>query len=210
LAAVSLFRPLLSDVRAHGGVKGMLSDFGPPRFSWHNLFPAFLLALFALMLTEAAEWNPLARIIPVIVGSGAILFCALALMNEIFKRSTVKKESLDEIARGQVQQKIHMDIKSNISHLPVKTLLVRGAIFFGWMVAFLVSMAGIGLIPTVPLFVIAFMRIEGGEPWRIVLPMAAFMCVFIYVLFDQLLAIPWPPSVLGDFFPMLKGVVPSV
>jgi hypothetical protein len=40
--------------------------------------------------------------------------------------------------------------------------------------------------------------------------MAAFMCIFIYVLFDQLLAIPWPPSVMGDFFPMLKGVVPSV
>ena len=210
LAAISLFRPLLSDVRAHGGVKGMLSDFGRPRFSWHNLFPAFLLALFTLMLTEAVEWNPLARIIPLIVGSGAIAFCALALMNEIFKRDTVKKESLDEIARAQVQQKIHMDIKSNISHLPVKTLLVRGAIFFGWMIAFLISMALIGLIPTVPVFVIAFMRIEGREPWRIALPMAAFMCVFIYVLFDQLLAIPWPPSVLGDLFPMLKGLVPSV
>ena len=71
-------------------------------------------------------------------------------------------------------------------------------------------MALIGLIPTVPLFVIAFMRIEGREPWRIVLPMAAIMCTFIYFLFDQLLAIPWPPSVLGDFVPSLKGVVPSV
>jgi hypothetical protein len=54
------------------------------------------------------------------------------------------------------------------------------------------------------------MRIEGREPWRIVLPMAAFMCVFIYGLFDQLLAIPWPPSVLGDLVPSLKGVIPSV
>jgi hypothetical protein len=210
LAAVSLFRPLLQDVRAHGGLKGMLSDFGPPHFSWQNLFPAFLLGLFAVMLTEAVAWNPLARIIPLIVGSGAIVFCALALMNEIFKRGTVKKESLDEIARAQVQQKIHMDIKSNISHLPVKTLLLRGSVFFGWMVAFLISMALIGLIPTVPLFVIMFMRIEGREPWRIVLPMAAFMCVFIYGLFDQLLAIPWPPSVLGDLVPLLKGVIPSV
>ena len=38
------------------------------------------------MLTEAVEWNPLARIIPLIVGSGAIVFCALALTNEIFKK----------------------------------------------------------------------------------------------------------------------------
>jgi hypothetical protein len=71
-------------------------------------------------------------------------------------------------------------------------------------------MALIGLIPTVPLFIVLLMRIEGREPWRIVLPMAVFMCAFIYVLFDQLLAIPWPPSVLGDFVPALKGVIPSV
>jgi len=134
----------------------------------------------------------------------------LALANEIFKRGTIRQESMGEKARAQVQEKIHMDIKSNISHLPVKILLTRGAIFFGWMVGFLMSMALIGLIPTVPLFVILFMRVEGREPWRIVLPLAAIMCVFIYVLFDQLLAIPWPPSVLGDFVPSLKGVVPSV
>jgi TctA family transporter len=210
LAGLSLFRPLLQDVRAHGGPKGMLSDFGRPHFSWSNLFPAFLLVLFAVMLSEAHEWNPLARIIPVIVGTGAIVFCSLALINEIFKRGGVKQESLDEKARAQVQQKMHMDIKSNVSHLPVTTLLIRGAMFFGWMVVFLASMALIGLIPTVPVFIILLMRLEGREPWRIVLPMAAFMCVFIYVLFDQLLAIPWPPSVLGDFVPALRGVIPSV
>jgi len=210
LAALSLFRPLLQDMRAHGGVKGLFSDFGAPRFSWHNLFPAFLLGLFGVMLSQAVDWNPLARIIPLIVGSGAVFFCLLALGNEIFKRSRVKKESLDEIARAQVTQNIHMDIKSNVSHLKAQTLLSRGAIFFGWMVGFLISMSLIGLIPTVPLFIILFMRIEGRESWRIVLPMAAVMCVFIYALFDQLLAIPWPPSVLGDLVPALKGVVPSV
>jgi len=210
LAAVSLFRPLIQDVRNHGGIRGMLSDFGRPHFSWHNLFPAFLLALFAAMLTEAVEWNALARIVPLIVGTGAMIFAALALVNEVFKRTQVKKESLSELARAQVQEKIHMDIKSTVSHLPAKTLIARGLMFFGWMVVFLGSMALIGLIPTVPLFVIAFMRIEGREPWRIVLPLAAFMCVFIYVLFDQLLAIPWPPSVLGDFLPALRGVIPSV
>jgi TctA family transporter len=201
LAALSLFRPLLQDVKAHGGVKGMLSDFGRPRFAWTNLFPAALLVLFAAMLSEAVEWNPLARIVPLIVGSGAVLFCSLALANEVFKKTAVKKMGLDEQAKAQVQQKMHMDIKSNIGHLPVKTLLWRGGIFYGWMVAFLTSMAVIGIIPTVPLFIVSFMRIEAREPWRIVAPMAAIMCVFVYYLFDQLLAIPWPPTVLADYAP---------
>ena len=94
-------------------------------------------------------------------------------MTPVFKRSTVKVERLGERAMAQVQQKIHMDIASTISDLPVKTLLARGGIFFGWLVAFLVSMAMIGLIPTVPIFVIAFMRIEAREPWYLVLPYAS-------------------------------------
>jgi len=210
LAALSLFRPLVQDVRAHGGVGGLFSGFGRAHFSWANIFPVFLLGLFAAMLSEATEWNPLARIIPLIVGSGAMLFCLLALINDVFKRGGGKRETLDEIARAQVVQKIHMDIKSNVGHIPRHKLLFRGAIFFGWMIGFLVSMALIGIIPTVPLFIMLFMRLEGREPWRIVIPMAVVMCGFIYVLFDQLLAIPWPPTVLGDFVPALRGVVPSV
>ena len=103
-----------------------------------------------------------------------------------------------------------MDIASNIEHLSPLTIFVRGAMFFGWLVAFLVSMALIGLIPTVPLFVVSFMRIEGREPWRIVIPMAFCITAGIYGLFDQLLTIPWPPSLLGDLIPALRGVIPSV
>ena len=71
-------------------------------------------------------------------------------------------------------------------------------------------MATIGLIPTVPLFVVAFMRLEAREPWYIVLPYAVVMCLFIYILFDQLLAIPWPPSLLGGWMPWLKAYIPTI
>ncbi len=210
LAALSLFRPLLQDVRAHGGVKGLLSDFGPPRFSWSNALPIFLLILFVVMMSEAVTWNDLAGIVPLIVGSGAILFCSLALMTQVSKRSALQATGLGEKAMAQVQQKIHMDVTSTLTEMPVATLLARGAVFFGWLVAFLISMAAIGLIPTVPLFVVAFMRFEAREPWRIVLPYALVMAVFIYYVFDQFLAIPWPPTLLGDYFPDLRGVIPSV
>jgi len=67
----------------------------------------------------------------------------------------------------------------------------------------------IGLIPAVPIFILAYMRFEGQEKWRIAVPMAASVVVLIYVVFDQLLAIPWPPTLLGTLFPALK-VIPSV
>ncbi len=209
-SALSLLGPFLKDVKAHGGLRGMASDFHAPRFRAQQIFPAFMLVIFITMMSQAMTWNFYAKIIPMIVGSGAILFCSLSLLTDIFKSETIKAASLEAAARGEVEQKIHMDIGTNLTDMSNKEILLRGAIFFGWMLAFLGSMALIGLIPTVPVFIICFMRVEAREPWKIVLPMATFMCIFIYVLFDQLLTIPWPGSFLGDAIPWFKEHIPSM
>jgi hypothetical protein len=186
----------------------MLSNFGRPRLTTSNLFPAALLCLFIVMLAMSVHWPFEAKIIPTIVGTGAVIACGLSLANEIFSKSD-QEIGLADKAKKVVSQKIHMDIASKTGHLPAGTILLRGFMFFGWMVAFLGSMAVIGLIPTVPLFIIAYMRLEGPEKWRHAAMMAGVMTALIYVVFDQLLTIPWPPTYLGQWFPELK-VIPSV
>jgi TctA family transporter len=209
MALLSLVRPFLQDVKAHGGWRGMMSDFHAPVFRWQQAFPAFMLVLFSVMMAEAFTWNFYAKIIPMIVGTGALFFCGLSLLNDLFKAETHKARSAEAEARGEVAEKMHMDIASTITHLPQMMVFLRGVIFFGWMVFFLAGMALIGLIPTVPLFIIAFMRVEAKEPWKIVVPMALIMVVFIYFLFDWLLAIPWPGSYLGDYWMWWKEHMPS-
>ena len=209
MSLLSLLRPFLQDVKAHGGVKGMLSDFHAPHFNKSQIFPVFLLAIFATMMTEAITWNFYAKIIPMIVGTGAILFCSLSLMNDVFKSQVHAARTLEAAAKGEVAEKIHMDIGSNVSHLPPMTVFLRGVTFFGWMVFFLCSMALIGLIPTVPIFIILFMRVEAKERWTLTLPMALCMFLFCWFLFDWLLSIPWPGSYLGDYWQWWKDNVPS-
>jgi TctA family transporter len=204
LAGLSLLRPLLQDIRNHGGLKTMVTQWGKPQFSSDNLFPAALLCLFIIMLSQSFDWAFAARIIPTIVGTGAIIFCSLSLINEIFGAHNAGDA---EVAGAT--KKIHMDIASKTGHLPGKVVLGRGFLFFGWMAGFAACMALIGLIPTVPVFIIAFMRLEGREPWKIVIPMATCVVLLIYVVFDQLLAIPWPPTLAGTLFPALH-VIPSV
>jgi TctA family transporter len=206
MAGLSLLRPLLADIRSHGGVKKMVSQWGHPMLSPENLFAAALLCLFIAMIAASLDWSFAARIIPTIVGTGAILFCSLSLINDVF--------GLHERNGGggviaEKSKKIHMDIASKTAHLPTKIILTRGFLFFGWMAGFAACMALIGLIPTVPVFIVAFMRFEGREPWRIVVPMAASVVALIYVVFDQLLAIPWPPTLAGMLFPVLHAI-PSV
>lgn len=210
MAGLSLLRPLLQDVRAHGGLKRMVSQWGHPLLATDNLFPAALLCLFAAMLVQSLDWAFAARIIPTIVGTGAILFCSLSLINDVFGLHE-RGGAIAELAGadGKGQQKIHMDIASKTAHLPGAVVLTRGFMFFGWMASFMAVMAVIGLIPTVPIFIIAYMRLEGREPWKIAVPMAAAVVALIYVVFDQFLAIPWPPTLLGMLFPALK-FIPSV
>jgi TctA family transporter len=210
LSILTLTRPVLQDIREHHGIKAMLSNFGTPRLTAQNLFPAALLCLFVVMLAQSTHWSFEAKIIPSIVGTVALITCGLSLANEIFsKQHGEGVVGLADKAKAVVTQKIHMDIASKTGHLPGDVILIRGFVFFGWMVAFLCSMATIGLLPTVPVFVIAYMRLEGREKYRHAILMAGIMVTLIYGVFDQLLSLPWPPTLLGDWFPIFKKI-PSV
>ena len=215
LALLGLVRPLVQDVKAHGGVKGMLSGFGAPRFTIQNLYSVFMICLIGAMVWQAMSWNFSAKIVPLIVGSLALTFCTVGLLNDVFRKPEDQMElGLASLAQKQVERKaeakIHMDLESDTDHVPVNQIAVRALLFFGWLLAFMGSMAVIGLIPTVPLFVIMYMRLEGPERWSIIVPYAVLLTVFIWIVFDQLLTIPWPPTYLGGWVPALKGLIPSV
>jgi len=214
LSVLGLLRSFLEDVRAHGGIGGMVTGFGAARFQPTNLLPAALLALIAAMLAQSLDWSFEAKIVPMIVGGLALLFGMLTLGNEVFRAPTaIARGDAGDRVVAEVEQrtgasahKMHMDIESRISLLPAAIKLRRGALFFGWMAAFLGAMAMIGFIATVPIFIIAYMRLEGRERWSLTLPMAATMTLFIYALFDRLLAIPWPPSFVGMIVPALRAI----
>jgi hypothetical protein len=186
----------------------MLTGFGKPRFQPSDLFAVFMILLLGSMVIEASGWNLGAKIVPMTVGSLALIFVTISLLNQVF-RQPVPKPGAAAGGDAATPYRQHMDLDSGTQHLPVRVVAQRGLIFFGWLLAFMGSMATIGLIPTVPLFVIAYMRTEAREPWTIVLAQAAGLTLFIYIVFDQLLTIPWPQTLLGYLFPALK-FIPSV
>ena len=210
LAVLGLVRPMLQDVKVHGGLKRMLTDFGRPRFHPTDLLYVFIIGLLALALLEASAWTLNAKIVPMIVGSLALAFAVTSLLNQMFRvLASPSPAGMADAAKAEIGQKIHMDLASDTDHVPLKSLLLRAGIFFGWLAGFMASMAVIGLIPTVPMFVIAFMRTENSEPWKLVLPQAVGLTLFIYIVFDQLLSVPWPTTLLGTLFPVLK-IIPSL
>src|SRR5262249_8432777 len=111
LSALTILRPVLQDIREHHGVGNMLSNFGKPELKVDNLFPAALLCLFAVMLYMSLDWPFEAKIIPTIVGIGALSFGGLSLFNDVFGRH-YHVAALGEKAQAAVSSKIHMDVDS--------------------------------------------------------------------------------------------------
>jgi TctA family transporter len=210
LAILGLVRPLLQDIRSQGGIHRMLRSFGAPVFHPQQLFTIFMLCLFGGALLIASGWEFSAKIAPFIVGTIALSVTALSLFNDLCRKpEAAARPGLAEQAQYEVGQRIHMDLASDTAHLPVRTVATRAARFFGYLIGFMASMAVIGLIPTVALFVLLFMRLEGRERWSLVVPYAVILVLAVTVVFDFFMSVPWPPTLLGQLVPLLK-VIPSV
>jgi hypothetical protein len=52
------------------------------------------------------------------------------------------------------------------------------------------------------------MRWHGHERWRTALVVSIGMFAFMWLVFDVIVHEPWPPTVLGNAFPVLRTVVP--
>src|SRR5438445_294939 len=205
-----LVPPFLQDIRSQGGVRRMLMSFQRPTFHPSQLFTMFMIALIGAAVVAALRWDFSAKIVPLVVGTLALCAAALSLFNEMCRKpAAAVAEGLAEHAQHEVGEKIHMDLTSDTGHLPVREIVVRAALFFGYLIGFMGVMAIIGLIPTVGLFVVFFMRHEARERWPLVIPYAAVLVVFIWLAFDYFMAVPWPPTLIGQWFPMLKAI-PSV
>lgn len=210
LAILGLVRPLLQDVRRHGGLKNLLTDFGPPRFQPQQLFTMFMIVVLGSLVAVAVQWDFSAKIVPVVVGTLGLSMAVLSVFNDMCRRPVaLAAAGLGAAAQHEFEEKIHMDLASDTDHLPTRTVVLRAARFFGYLLGFMAVMAVIGLIPTVAVFVVFFMRYEAQERWSLVVPYVVSLVAGIYVAFHLFMAVPWPQTLLGTLFPALK-VIPSM
>jgi len=213
MSALALLKPFYEDVKASGGFIKVLTGFGKPSFRPTDLFYVFFIGLIVVMMSEAVTWNFSARLVPVIVGSLALGFATISLLIQVFRRPELQEKPtvVEGEATASQQMRIHMDLSTDhLSEITLRLVLTRAATFFGWLLLLMLSMYLIGLIPSIPLFVIAYMHFENREPWKIMIPMAVGLTIFVYIVFDQLLTIPWPPTLLGGMYPGLRPWFPSM
>jgi len=179
-------------------------------------FTGALAALFAVSLWVSAEWEFGALLMPQVIGWGGLGFTGLLLFNALFvarvetaaagpKGASLVEDTKDHLGGGDDQ---YFDIRMDFGHLERRTILTRAAAYFGWCLAFLAIAKVIGLLPSLLIFLAGYIRYEGRESWKMALSIALPTWGLSYLLFHTILRVPWPHTLLSEWFPALR-VLPS-
>ena len=98
------------------------------------------------------------------------------------------------------------DTPSELDHLSNSEIRRRTTGYFSWCLLTLATALLIGLLPAILIFLISYLRIESKESWKMTLAVGLGSWSVSYLLFHQLLRVPWPASFIGDLLPGLRAI----
>jgi len=197
LVVWALFKPLseivMSVVREVREVKRHQLRFGASA--------AFTVAVIVFILAAIAlstDWPAAAKPVPLTACYMALTAACLNLINELFG----KEQSA--AARGNVDGGVavrHVD-------LGIDPAVARrqATVYFVWLAAFLLAIWLVGFLPAIAIFVLAYMWLGFGERFAPSFGFAAATTLLCWGLFDRVLSVHWPASVIGDAFPQLRAM----
>jgi TctA family transporter len=199
ISIYGLLRPLIKEWQMAGGAGGIIREFDmtAPRMDLQTIFYIFFIALFGYMMWEASGWNHDARIVPNIVGYFALGILAISIFTHTFR---TKAPTAADGSEGEVRRTLHLDLAVRGADMPRKVIASRAIQYMAWLLTYVALAALIGMIFSLLIFIILYMKIEGKEPWKITLICAFSMFTFSAILFDELLALPWPQAYFVDVF----------
>jgi hypothetical protein len=153
--------------------------------------------VFISAISISADWPFGARIVPQVVAYTALICISASLAFEMFAvRSALAAEQTPD---GQRATEPELDERERVS---------RSGIFFLWVCGYLGLSIALGMLPALFAFVLLCMRLWGREPWLRSVVLAVCSTLFAWVLFDRFLAVPWPQSLIGSWFPALQAYLP--
>jgi putative tricarboxylic transport membrane protein len=202
--AVTLFgilRPLLSGLASRRDSKrasAIRFGFQRGKLDADAIFSASVIAFFAVCVVVSSKWEFAAKLVPQVVGWAGMLFAGWQLFSHLFLQRPAEEDA-DTGAPAT------FDVTSDFAGLSKQEVRRRAAHYFGWCLGLFIAATLIGLLPATLLFLAGYMHFEGKERWGISILIALLTWSAWYVLFDLLLAIPWPPALLGNLVPALRA-----
>jgi putative tricarboxylic transport membrane protein len=168
------------------------------------LWSAFA-AVFTYALYSSREWQFEARLMPQVVSTiGLVIVAARAISWLLARRSPVAPGEPTQINSGQPTHRTsELDPLAALSN---RDLTLRAATQIAWLVGLAALIHVIGMLPAIAIFLPAYIVIEGRASVTRALAITAVYMLGMFMLFDQVLHMPWPNALVGDWWPQLRDI----
>ncbi len=206
------YRQKRKDIAAGKHVEQTVTiQYSKTGFDADFLFGVGVLAIFIAELYISSQWEFGARLVPQVVGYLAVIILAFFLFAKLFyqkgpRTAEVRDGTGTEVTQDSNQTDVHFDIVVDFGELTKEVITRRALAYFGWCGFFFIAAAVVGLLPSMFLFLVGYMRFWGRASWTATVAIACSLWAFCYFLFHYVLIIPWPQSVVGDMFPVLRTI----
>jgi TctA family transporter len=202
LAVWAVWRPLLQIARS---VIAQMHEIGsrPLRMSASSVFTIAIIVVIVAAIALTGSWPAAARPVPLTACGLALTAATLNLVNELFGAKDTARGNPDGGGTGDRHGRA-----GDVDAGPAPAAARRQSVgYFLWLLGLLALIATTGFIPAVAIFIFVYMHFGFGEP-----PLRAAVCAAVtalacFGLFDRLLAVPWPQSLVGDLFPALRAAL---
>jgi hypothetical protein len=149
------------------------------RYSGKTLMSFSLMVITGWMVITALKWPFRTGIFAIVVGIPVFL---IAMVESYF--SLFEKKAADRTPK---------EAESKLSESEDQVFTKRRTLqIFLWIISFFIMILFFGFQIAVPLFVFLYLKLDGKEKWRIVLPLTAAAWGFFYLLFILLLHALFP------------------
>ncbi len=140
-----------------------------------------MLVIFITMVWIAAGFPPDARFMPFVVGIPAIGLCLLQLVLDARgRRETVKRRDAQgrfEVAEASISRMAGRKVEFEVAREPLpivetepvisqRDLVRREVALWIWFLAFIAGILLFGFWPSIPVFLVGFLRFQARASWR--------------------------------------------
>jgi putative tricarboxylic transport membrane protein len=207
VGAYGMLSPIVRNIRRERrrfGGRAQLVFRPPARLATaENVFTLIVIATFGAAFVSSLGWAFDARLVPDTVALGGIVFAVLHFAGNFTHLAPLPGAPAPPPVTKTAQDESVIDL---LAGLGLGTILSRALVFLAWCLFYLGATRLIGLLPAMFVFLVLYMRFQGGESWRTTLSVSVGTAAFGYVLFHRLVAVSWPQSLLGDAFPVLRSI----
>lgn len=159
-----------------------------------------MLSIFVLMVGLATQFPPQARFMPLVVGIPGIALCLLQLILDARSRQGGRSDGSKD-ARNQfeqAQEKVsrmtgqalqfdmaHEQLKVAVGELPQEGERRRELALWGSFIALVASIILFGFWPTMPVFLLLFLRFLAEKTWAFSAGLAAVGTGLLFLVFQK-------------------------